>query len=197
MFLKEKILNSLMKQAYKTELVVEHTVDGWIYIAGNYWEAAIKEKNIRKETLADIVRLSGRMPQKGERIRVNKWGEEGDEDRIPEGELEKIYGGERELEVSNVILIGEGGTTERLLQEEGGRIYVVNNVFVEIVDNKLVDKDRGETFVEKPIMWASGNGIIWRNNVCRLSVGFRWDEKNGKILDQMQGMDITPWEEEW
>ena len=46
MFLNEKVLNNLMKQAYKTDgLVIAQNEDNWVYIAGRCWEAEIKRES--------------------------------------------------------------------------------------------------------------------------------------------------------
>ena len=52
MFLNEKVLNNLMKQAYKSDgLVIAQNEDNWVYIAGRFWETEIKREYIPKHLL--------------------------------------------------------------------------------------------------------------------------------------------------
>lgn len=96
------------------------------------------------------------------------------------------------LTITDVLLVGTGGTIQRLLQDEStGNIYVVNNVFVEIIDNAMLDKDNGEYPVTDPF-FSPAYGILWQNNVCKLRAAFRSDEKNNKVLENLKGVDITP-----
>ena len=91
-----------------------------------------------------------------------------------------------------MILIGTSGTVQRLLQDElTGQIYPVNNVFISIIRNDMVDKDKGEYEVVEPF-FNPYKGILWKNNVCKLRAHFRTDDKNIKVLKNLKGVDITP-----
>lgn len=87
---------------------------------------------------------------------------------------------------------GTQGTVQRLLQDEQtGQIYPVNNVFVSIINNAMVEEDKGEYTVTEPLFNPS-RGILWKNNVCKLRAHFRTDDKNIKVLKSLKGVDITP-----
>lgn len=89
-------------------------------------------------------------------------------------------------------LIGTQGTVQRLLQDEQtGQIYPVNNVFVSIINNAMVEEDKGEYTVTEPL-FDPFRGILWKNNVCKLRAHFRTDDKNIKVLKSLKGVDITP-----
>lgn len=90
------------------------------------------------------------------------------------------------------LLIGTQGTVQRLLQDEQtGQIYPVNNVFVSIINNAMVEEDKGEYTVTEPL-FNPFRGILWKNNVCKLRAHFRTDDKNIKVLKSLKGVDITP-----
>ena len=74
MFINEKVLNKLMKEAYKTGLVVAAREDGWLYIAGRYWEVEMKRRLIPKEILGNIISLIGELPDSGERFLATSEG---------------------------------------------------------------------------------------------------------------------------
>lgn len=191
MFLRPSILNKLMKQAYKNGLTVARTEDDWLYIAGSYWAAGIEKEFIPKRTLGDIIALVGELPGPGERFSATKEGNQLEIEASPILQEEPFRAGET-LTVTDVVLIGTNGTEQRLLQDEStGNIYVVNNVFVNIVNNMLIDTEHGEYSVTKPFFHPS-LGILWRNNVCKLRAIFRSDTKNDKVLENLKGVDITP-----
>lgn len=96
------------------------------------------------------------------------------------------------LTITDVILIGTQGTAQRLLQDElTGQIYPVNNVFISIINNAMIENERGEYSVTEPF-FNSYRGILWKNNVCKLRAHFRTDDKNIKVLKSLKGVDITP-----
>lgn len=191
MFLKPQVLNRLMKQAYKTGLTVARTNADWLYIAGSCWEISAKKEFVSKRTMGDLIALVGELPEQGERFTATKEGNQM-EAGLPLAVRDEAFREKRTLTISDVLLIGSGGTAQRLLQDDDtGNIYVVNNVFIEIIDNDMIMEDRGEYPVAKP-SFTPTRGILWQNNVCRLRALFRSDVKNDKILENLKGVDITP-----
>lgn len=71
------------------------------------------------------------------------------------------------------------------------QIYPVNNVFVSIINNAMIEEDKGEYTVTEPL-FNPFRGILWKNNVCKLRAHFRTDDKNIKVLKNLAGADITP-----
>lgn len=194
MFLSPSVLNNLMKQAYKTGLVVARTEDAqgndWIYLAGSYWEVSINRDFIPKKTMGDLIHLIGELPRPGERFKATKEGNQIEIEMTMEVNDEGF--GTDTLTITDVILIGTSGTVQRLLQDElTGQIYPVNNVFISIIRNDMVDKDKGEYEVVEPF-FNPYKGILWKNNVCKLRAHFRTDDKNIKVLKNLKGVDITP-----
>ena len=118
MFLRKSILKKLMTQAYKDKLTVAMNGEGWLYIAGSYWEVGIKKDFITKETMGDIISLIGELPLPGERFAANKEGNQLEVGRKLEVETEEFEGCYT-LTITDVLMIGQGGTTLRLLQDQG------------------------------------------------------------------------------
>lgn len=191
MFLRPSTLNALMKKAYKGGLAVARTEDDWLYIAGSYWEISVKKEFIPKRTLGDIIALIGELPGPGERFTATKEGNQL-EMEMPLRVKDEPFHENDTLTITDVLLVGTGGTIQRLLQDEStGNIYAVNNVFVAIVDNAMIDESRGEYPVTEPF-FNPAYGILWQNNVCKLRAHFRSDDKNNKVLESLKGVDITP-----
>lgn len=194
MFLSTSVLNNLMKKAYKTGLVVARTQDAqgndWLYLAGSYWEVSVNKDFIPKKTLGDIITLIGELPRPGERFKATKEGNQ-IEIEMPMAINEEGFGTET-LTITDVLLIGTQGTVQRLLQDDlTGQIYPINNVFVSIINNAMVEEDKGEYTVTEPL-FNPFRGILWKNNVCKLRAHFRTDDKNIKVLKSLKGVDITP-----
>lgn len=191
MFLRPTTLNALMKQAYKSGLAVARTMDDWIYIAGNYWEVSVRKEFIPKRTLGDIIALTGELPKPGTRFTATKEGNQ-IEIEMAMSVNDEPFKENDILTVTDVLLVGTAGTVQRLLQDEAtGDIFVVNNAFVGIVDNSLIDKEHGEHAVSDPLFNPS-YGILWKNNACKIRAQFRLDDKNIKVLKNLRGVDITP-----
>lgn len=191
MFLNKKVFKRLMTQAYKESLKVAMSHDGWLYLAGLYWEVSIKKDFIPKETLGDIIALIGELPEPGERFSASKEGNQIEFDSKLEVSLEPFKNNDT-LTVTNVILIGTSGTQQRILQDkEDGDIYAVNNVFINIINNAEIMEQKGEYAVNEPF-YEKCSGVLWMNNVCRLHAAFRMDRKNDKVFDALIGLDITP-----
>lgn len=191
MFLNKKVFKRLMTQAYKEGLKVAMSFDGWLYLAGQYWEVSIKKDFIPKETLGDIITLIGELPAPGERFSASKEGNQMEFDSKLEVSLEPFKNKDT-LAVTNVILIGMAGTQQRILQDkEDGDIYAVNNVFINIINNAEIMEQKGEYAVNEPF-YEKCLGVLWMNNVCRLHAAFRMDRKNDKVFEALRGLDITP-----
>lgn len=189
MFLNPTILNRLMKQAYKNGLRIGQSEDGWIYLGGYYWEVSVKKEFIPKRTLGDIIALVGELPTTGESFLADKNGNQMEMGRTGIADEQRI---ERPCAVTNIILIGSGGIQQRLLQDEDtGDILLVNDIFINIISNEIVDQEKGEYYVEIPL-WDPAYGILWKNNVCKLHAKLRCDERNEKTLKNLNGLDLTP-----
>lgn len=193
MFLAPGILNKLMKGAYTSQgLTVAMNEEGWLYLAGNRWSVSVKKEFIPKKTLGDIIALTGELPKKGERFVATKHGNQM-ENELPLSVYEDPFKDGARLTVTDLIAFGKEGVAQRLLQDETtGYVYAVNNTFIGVVSNSTIDKENGETQVDGPY-FNPISGILWKNNVCKMRAAFREaDEKNSKILKNLDGVDITP-----
>ena len=90
MFLNPKILKKLLKEAYKHRTLYLACKAESLYIAAGYWEMEFLKEYIPKETLGDIVALSGMLPEDGQRYQVLESGNQL-ETGLPL-EIKKIYG---------------------------------------------------------------------------------------------------------
>lgn len=189
MFLNEKVLNNLMKQAYKTDgLVIAQNEDNWVYIAGRFWEVEIKREYIPKQTLANIIALAGELPGVVERFRADKQGNQY-EVGMPMS-IDARYYRMGPLTITDTLQIGTNGTVQRYLQDtDTGMLYLLNEAFINLSKGSI-DEEHGEYAPSDP--FYSKSGVIWQNNICRMTATFRHDEKNKKTLEALKGVDLTP-----
>lgn len=170
MFLNQKILSKLMKEACKGGLTVARKED-WIHLAGRGWKTTIKESHMPNKTKGDIVALLGKLPTSGECYTVTT--KEKEEFCWPqvEGEMEKLH-------VTRVILDGLLSEMQRVLQFEDGKIVTVNNMFVDIVDNTSIDEKTwntvqtarlmpGQRCIGKITCAYSGHRNVWFAKIMR------------------------------
>jgi hypothetical protein len=178
-----------MKKAYKTDgLVVAQTEDGWVYLAGRFWEVEIKREYIPKQTLANIIALAGELPEPGERFRSDKQGNQYEIEMPMSIYVEPYTMGP--LTITNTLQIGTAGTVQRYLQDtDTGMLYLLNEAFINLREGNI-DEEHGEYAPSDP--FYSKVGVLWQNNICRMTATFRHDEKNEKTLEALKGVDLTP-----
>lgn len=189
MFLNEKVLNNLMKQAYKTDgLVVAQNEDNWVYIAGRFWEVEIKREYIPKQTLANIIALAGELPEPRERFRSDKQGNQYEMEMLMSIDIKPYTMGP--LTITDTLQIGTAGTVQRYLQNtDTGMLYLLNQAFINLREGSI-DEEQGEYAPSGP--FYSKSGVLWQNNICRMTATFRHDKKNEKTLEALKGVDLTP-----
>lgn len=188
MFLNKKVLNKLMKEAYKSGLIIANREDKWIYIAGRYWEVEMKRECIPKEILGDIISLVGNIPDPGERYLCTAEGNQLEIGKPMEITREAYTEGP--LTITDTLQIGSCGTVQRFLQDDStGAIYLVNQVYIDLSKGNI-DEENGEYAPYDPFYCSTG--LLWQTNMCRIAATFRHDMKNTKIINALKGVDITP-----
>lgn len=189
MFLNEKVLNNLMKQAYKSDgLVIAQNEDNWVYIAGRFWEVEIKREYIPKQTLANIIALAGELPEPGERFKSDKHGNQYEIEMLTSIDTKPYTMGP--LTITNTLQIGTARTVQRYLQDtDTGMLYLLNEAFINL-SNGSIDEEHGEYAPSDP--FYSKLGVLWQNNICRMTATFRNDKRNEKTLEALKGVDLTP-----
>ena len=189
MFLKTNLLNRLMKQAYAGGGLVVARRGDWIYLSGSYWEVEAEKKYISKKTMGDLISLIGELPEDGERFRAGKDGNQM-EIEMPMGIDTDLFDLRNRLTVTDLILLRQNVVEQRILQDaDTGTLYLINNLFADMVDNKCIEEGKGETGVLDQPMFHPKMGVLWDNGHCRLHVLFRESEK---ILESLQGIPLIP-----
>lgn len=185
MFVKMSILKKLIKEAYKSGLVLANNGET-IVIAGNYWQMEIKRALMPKELLAAIIELTGELPGAGERYICDKGGNQQEFGKPMEINPE---GCETEYIVTNVTLLSGTGTEQRILQNYWTRdIELINEVFVDLIYK--AEKDLSMPEPEGPYC-RPGMYALWDNGLMRFKAYLRHDDENEEMLKELSNVDMT------
>lgn len=189
MFLKTNLLKRLMKQAYAGGGLIAAGRGDWIYISGSYWEIEAEKGYISKKTMGDLISLIGELPEDKERFQAGKDGNQM-EMETPMGIVTDLFDPRNRLTVTDLILLHQKGVEQRILQDaDTGTLYLLNNLFVDMVDNECIEEGKGETGVSDQPMFHPKLGVLWDNGHCRMHVLFRDPEE---ILESLQGIPLIP-----
>lgn len=182
MFLKTKVVNTLIKEAFRNGIVIASTEE-IIHLEGRYWMIDIGKWFLPKEIKAKLIELVGYIPEPGERIVADKngWQQEIGDLQIVKENFDK------HLEVTSVMIKSAWEVNQRILQDENGRTYLINDVFVNMTTGAQLED--GEDFPDGPCY--NSKGAIWRNNAGALYAPFRQDQKHERILEEMTKIDLT------
>lgn len=192
MFVTSAGFKRLINEAYKAAgLHIGNDGDGY-YISGGYWVIWIKNGMIPKKELASIIELTGGLPEKGEAFRATKMGNQYE---IPWREAYDAMGNAQScddaMEITPLIL-DQAWHQARILQNtDNGTIVLINERFIDMIDNTVIDYENGETQAEGPLISGKIQGVFWRNNIMALHVYPREDEENRKLLGFLETFDIT------
>ena len=141
---------------------------------------------IPKETLGDIVALSGMLPEDGQRYQVLESGNQL-ETGLP---LEiKKYMDMRPTEVTNWLTVSSASRMLRVLQDASSETKLVDDTCVKAVDSSHCETEKRETAPATPTYneWSA----VWENNVGKFRVMLhRMDEDKEGVLKQLGMVDL-------
>lgn len=191
MFITSQGFKKLINEAYKgAGLTLGNDGVGY-YISGGYWVLWIKNGMIPKKELACIIELTGEIPDKGEAFKANKTGNQYEimwrEAYDAMANAEKC---EEEMEITPLI-IDQTWQQARILQNRNnGTIVLINERFIDMIDNTVIDYENGETQAEGPMISGKIQGVFWKNNIMAMHVYPREDDRNKKLLGFLETFDI-------
>lgn len=192
MFIKTAGFKRLLKEAYKgAGLRIGAAADG-VYLSGGYWVIWVKRSEIPKEKLAAIIELVGELPEEGEAYRATK---DGQQYELAWNELYNAMEKARHctcgLKITRIMLGGRTGAASRVLQyAQTGRIRLVDEGLVRMIDGNEVDIKRGHTQPEGP-MGGNLPGVSWHNNIMALHIMGRTDDASTRLVQFLEGIDIN------
>lgn len=193
MFITTQGFKKLIKRAYKTrDLHIAN--DGLGYtIAGGYWRIWIKHNWIPKKELAAIIELAGELPAEGQAFAAYEEGNQY-EIEFPDERSAMALALECEtmLEITPLTLRYATGQQARVLQRaDTGEIILINDQFMDMITNKAIDNDKGESPAEGPFIHPAEYGIFYRSDTMAVRIAPRTDDRNIELLKYLEHFDIT------
>ena len=193
MFITTQGFKKLIKRAYKTrDLHIANDGVGYT-IAGGYWRIWIKHDWIPKKELAAIIELAGELPAEGQAFAVYEEGNQY-EIEFPDEKSTIALALECEtiLEITPLVLRYETGQQARVLQKaDTGEIMLINDQFTDMITNKAIDHDKGESPAEGPFIHTAEYGIFYRSDTMAVRIAPRTDDRNIELLKYLEHFDIT------
>lgn len=199
MFLKNSGFKKLINEAYKgAGLKVGNDGEGY-YLHGGYWTIWIRKGCISKKELASIIELTGELPEPGTGFEATKAGNQYEMQWRGEfSAWENANTCDEEAEITPLILKYTSGQQARILQNtKNGSIMLINERFVEMIDNTAINYEDGETRAEGPLIHRKYQGAFWRNERMALYVYPRTDDENKRLLGYLEVFDIMSRGEKW
>ena len=192
MFITTQGLKRLIKQAYKTrDLHIAN--DGLGYtIAGGYWRIWIKHDWIPKKELGAIIELTGELPAEGQAFTACEDGNQY-EIKFPNerNAMEIALECEMMLEITPIVRRYKTGQQARVLQRADTReIMLINDQFTDMISNKAIDHDKGESPAEGPFIHSREYGIFYRSDTMAVRIAPRTDDRNIELLKYLEHFDI-------
>lgn len=193
MFITSQGFKKLINEAYKgAGLNVGNDGEGY-YISGGYWVIWIMHGWIPKKELASIIELTGEMPEPEEGFKATKAGNQYE---LPWREayaaMTHAMECEEYMEVTPMTLKYKNGQQARILQNPVNKtIVLIGERFIDIIDNTVVEYDKGEFQAEGPMISGKMQGIFWRNDTMALHVYPRTDDENKELIRHIEAFDIT------
>ena len=193
MFITSQGFKKLINEAYKgAGLNVGNDGEGY-YISGGYWVIWVMHGWIPKKELASIIELTGEMPEPGEGFKATKAGNQYE---LPWREayaaMTHAMECEEYMEVTPMTLKYKNGQQARILQNPVNKtIVLIGERFIDIIDNTVVEYDKGEFQAEGPMISGKMQSIFWRNDTMALHVYPRTDDENKELIRHIEAFDIT------
>ena len=192
MFLTTSGFKRLLKRAYSgAGLSIGNTGAG-IYLSGGYWTIFVKKGEIPRKKLAAIIELVGELPEAGTGYRITKGNQQYE---LTWNELynalENAGSCKEELETTKIIIESGKGTLQRVIQHPvNGCTWIVNEEFIQMIDNKEVDEHKGHTEAYGPVA-GRYPGVFWFNNVMALHVMERKDDESEELRKYLEYFNIN------
>ena len=191
MFITSAGFKRLINEAYKgAGLKIGNDGAGY-YLAGGYWAMWIEKGCIPKKELGAIIELTGELPEAGSGFQATKSGNQYEmQDNQYYRVMENASQCEDVLEVTSLIL-EQTYEQARILQDPKNlTITLINERFIKMIDNTVVQYQDGEIQAEGPMICGKMQGVFWRNNVMALHVFPRKDEGNKILMGYLENFHI-------
>ena len=192
MFITTQGFKNLIKEMYKAKkLHIANDGEGYT-ISGWYWDIWIAHGWIPKKELAAIIELTGEMPAAGAAFTASKDGNQYELEFLGEKDtMQLAWHCDMELDITPIVLKYDTGQQARVLQrQDNGKIVLINERFMDMIDNAVVEYGKGESQAEGPFIHSTKTGIFYRNDTMAMRIMPRIDDKNVRLLEYLEKFEI-------
>ncbi len=172
MFIKQKVFEKLLNEAYKGSGVyigcTENDLQERVYCIGtSSWAIWVDTLELTKEAKGAIIKLCGDLPSMGEAYRAVK---DYDNQYEMEDKYDNLLAGYAQCkgEVRKTKLCVSNNMS--VLQSWSGKIYLSDKKIMDLVDYSSIQREEGEKEPVGPHLGANGTTLYWRNEVCTLMI---------------------------
>lgn len=97
---------------------------------------------------------------------------------------------ERYANVTTLLINTQTRVLERVIQDPANnKVYVINEKFIEMLDNTCINYNVGEMEAEGPLLGPL-EGVFWKNNTMALHVLCR-EEKQKELIQHLEKVVIA------
>ena len=192
MFITTRGFKSLIKEMYTAKkLYIANDGEGYT-ISGWYWNIWIAHGWVPKKELAAIIELTGELPEAGEAFTASKDGNQYEiEFQEEKDAMQLALHCDMKLDVTPVVLKYDTGQQARVLQrQDNGKIVLINEKFIDMIDNGAVEYGKGESQGEGPFVHPEATGVFYRSDTMAMRIMPRIDDKNIRLLEYLETFDV-------
>lgn len=192
MFITTRGFKSLIKEMYTVKkLYIANDGEGYT-ISGWYWSIWIAHGWIPKKELAAIIELTGELPAAGEAFTASKDGNQYEFEFSDEKDaMQLALHCDMRLDITPVVLKYETGQQARVLQrQDNGKIVLINERFMDMIDNGVVEYGKGESQAEGPFIHQTATGVFYRSDTMAMRIMPRTDDENIRLLEYLEEFDV-------
>lgn len=175
MFIKQKIFEKLLNEAYKGAGVyigcTENDLKERVYCIGtSNWAIWVDTLELTKEAKGAIIKLCGDLPTYGHAFEAMKDYNNAERLHTEYRDILKKYITCSEKLRKTRLFAWNHSSAVRIFQGSSGKVYPIRCEFVDLIDKKAVDSDAGELEPEGPVITPDGSHVFWRNDTCTVVV---------------------------
>lgn len=146
----------------------------------------------QKKELAAIIELTGELPAEGQAFTACEDGNQY-EIKFPDERNAMAIALECKmtLEITPLVLRYATEQQARVLQKANTReITLINDQFTDMITNKAIDYEKGESSASGPFIHHREYGIFYRSDTMAMQIMPRTDDKNIELLRYLEHFDI-------
>ena len=136
--------------------------------------------------------MTGELPEAGAAFTASKDGNLYELEFLGEKDtMQLAWHCDMELDITPIVLKYDTGQQARVLQrQDNGEIVLINERFMDMIDNGVVEYGKGESQAEGPFIHPTATGVFYRSDTMAMRIMPRTDDKNIRLLEYLETFDV-------